>query len=72
MGRPRDQKLLNEIAVRIKKMRQTKNITLEAFYNDTGIHLARIEASKGNITVSTLKKICHYFDITLEEFFRDM
>ncbi len=53
----------------IKEIRKTKNITLEAFYFDTGIHLARIEQGKQNITVATLSKICKYFEISLSEFF---
>lgn len=57
MGRHfRDPKLLAQIAVRIKELRREKKITLEDFYHDTGIHLARIEASKGNVTVSTLTR----------------
>ena len=47
----------------------SKNITLESFYFDTGIHLARIEQGKQNITVSTLSKICDYFEISLSQFF---
>lgn len=39
------------------------------FYFDTGIHLARIEQGKQNITVSTLSKICEYFSIQLSDFF---
>ncbi|HQZ25758.1 MAG TPA: helix-turn-helix transcriptional regulator [Flavobacterium sp.] len=53
----------------IKEIRKKKNITLEVFYFDTGIHLARIEQGKQNITVSTLLKICDYFGIKLSDFF---
>jgi transcriptional regulator with XRE-family HTH domain len=53
----------------IKEIRRTKNITLEVFYFDTGIHLARIEQGKQNITVATLSKICDYFEISLSAFF---
>jgi transcriptional regulator with XRE-family HTH domain len=53
----------------IKRIRKEKNITLEVFYFDTGIHLARIEQGKQNITVATLSKICDYFEIKLSDFF---
>jgi transcriptional regulator with XRE-family HTH domain len=53
----------------IKEIRKTKNITLEAFYFDTGIHLARIEQGKQNITISTLSRICDYFEMNLSDFF---
>lgn len=64
-----DKDLLAEITLGIKTLREEKNITLETFFFDTGIHLARIEQGKTNITVSTLSQICRYFDISLKEFF---
>lgn len=57
------------LAFCIKKIRKTKNMTLEAFYFDTGIHLARIEQGKQNITISTLSRICDYFEMNLSDFF---
>jgi transcriptional regulator with XRE-family HTH domain len=53
----------------IKEIRKQKKITLEIFYFDTGIHLARIEQGKQNITVATLLKICDYFGMKLSDFF---
>lgn len=62
-------KLLEKIVASIKEIRKSKNITLEVFYFDTGIHLARIEQGKQNITIATLSKICEYFEISLSDFF---
>jgi transcriptional regulator with XRE-family HTH domain len=42
---------------------------LEVFYFDTGIHLARIEQGKQNISVATISKICNYFEIPLSTLF---
>lgn len=64
-----DKDLLAEITLGIKTLREEKNITLETFFFDTGIHLARIEQGKTNITVSTLSQICRYFNISLKDFF---
>ncbi len=64
--------LLDEIIKTIKFIRKSKKITLEVFFFDTGIHLARIEQGKTNLTVSTLSKICEYFDISLKDFFSVM
>lgn len=50
-------------------MRDEYNITLNDFYIDTGIHLARIEQGKTNVTIFTLHKICDYFNITMLDFF---
>ena len=61
--------LLLKIAQRIKQLREEKNISQEVFYIDTDIHIARIEVGKVNITVSTLQDICHYFKISLADFF---
>ncbi|VXC23304.1 XRE family transcriptional regulator [Flavobacterium sp. 9AF] len=65
-----DKELLQKIILNIKQLRKSNNVTLETFYFDTGIHLARIEQGKTNITVSTLSKICSYFNISLSEFFK--
>lgn len=62
--------LSKRIVFCIKELRKSKNITLEVFYFDTGIHLARIEQGKLNITVATLSKICDYLDIRLSDFFK--
>ena len=61
--------LLVKVIACLKEIRKSKKITLEVFYFDTGIHLARIEQGKTNITVSTLSKICDYLEISLSDFF---
>ncbi|MCW8896606.1 MAG: helix-turn-helix domain-containing protein [Flavobacteriales bacterium] len=66
-----DIELLNKIALRIKTLREEKNITQEIFYNDTGINIGRIERSKRNFSMSTLKRICDYLEITLKDFFSE-
>lgn len=66
----KNKELLNKVVLTVKEIRKSKNITLEVFYFDTGIHLARIEQGKQNITISTLSKICEYFEISLSEFFK--
>ena len=66
-----DKELISNIISKIKKIRKDNNITLEHFYFDTGIHLARIEQGKTNLSISTLSRICNYFGITLKDFFED-
>jgi transcriptional regulator with XRE-family HTH domain len=60
---------LLKLASRIKKLRLEKKLTQEDAYNDTGIHFGRIEQGKRDISFTTLKKICDYFNLSLEEFF---
>ena len=72
MGQLRNELLLERISEKIKKLRKDQGVTLEEFFNDTNIHLSRLEHSKANITVSTLKEICQYFGLSLHEFFKDI
>jgi transcriptional regulator with XRE-family HTH domain len=69
MSQIKNKKLLKSIAVQLKELRLLHNITQEDFYNDTNIHIARIETGKNNLTISTLDAICKYFDISLSKFF---
>ena len=65
-----DKELLNKIILTIKEVRKKHGVTFETFYFDTGIHLARIGQGKTNISVSTLSKICNYFNLSLADFFK--
>jgi transcriptional regulator with XRE-family HTH domain len=72
MGQIRDEILLGRIAEKLKEIRASKGLTLEEVYNDTNIHIARIESTKGNVSVSTLSVICKYFGISLSQFFKSI
>lgn len=64
--------LLREIIFRIRDIRQNKGITQEVFYNDTNIHIGRIESEHQNITISTLHKICEYLETPLATLLRGL
>jgi transcriptional regulator with XRE-family HTH domain len=68
----KDEKLIKRVSSRIQKIRMSQGITLEDFYFDTGIHLARIEQGKSNVSISTLSQICKYFKISLHDFFEGL
>jgi transcriptional regulator with XRE-family HTH domain len=68
MPQIRDKKLLQKIAVIVKDLRTQENLSQEDVYNDTNIHIGRIETAKANVTVSTLSAICKYFKISLSDF----
>lgn len=70
MTQLKNEVLLKKMAARLKFVREKSGITQEQFFNDTGIHLARIETGTSNITISTLDAICKYFNITIEQFFK--
>lgn len=67
-----DTELLWQIARRIKTLREKRGITQEVFYNDTGIHIGRIERAQRNISVTTLAQISKYLGVTLGEFFAEL
>lgn len=69
MGQIKNEILLEKISQKIKALREKNDLTQEDFYNDTSIHIARIETGKGNISISTLDAICKYFKISIAEFF---
>lgn len=69
MGQIKNDILLKELARKIKELREKKGITQEEFFNDTNIHIGRIETGKYNYSISTLDAICKNLGITLQEFF---
>jgi transcriptional regulator with XRE-family HTH domain len=68
MPQIRDKKLLQKIALVIKELRNKGELSQEDVYNDTNIHIGRIETAKANLSVSTLSALCKYFKIPLSEF----
>ncbi|GAB4160015.1 MAG: hypothetical protein Tsb0033_15340 [Winogradskyella sp.] len=66
-----EKKLLTALSKRVKELRNKKGVTQEQAYNDTGIHFGRIEQGRRDASFLTLNKICEYFEINLEEFFKD-
>jgi transcriptional regulator with XRE-family HTH domain len=63
--------LLSAVAKRLKNLRSEKSLSQEEVYNDTEIHIARIETGKFNISISTLDALCEYYSISLEKFFSE-
>lgn len=72
MKKSRNQKFLNKIILRIKELREERDITQEVFYNDTGINIGRIERGLRDFNMTTLYTICQYFEIPVEEFFKKL
>lgn len=68
----KDEDLLKKTAQRIKNLREQRKITQETFYNDTNIHIARIESGKVNMSLSTISTICKYLNISLSSFFEEV
>tara|TARA_R110002096_G_scaffold65737_1_gene159937 strand:- start:2789 stop:3013 length:225 start_codon:yes stop_codon:yes gene_type:complete len=69
MKKDSKEKLLLELAKKIKSLQKKKGVTQEDALNDTGIQFSRIEQAKRDVQLSTLYTICVYFEISLKEFF---
>jgi transcriptional regulator with XRE-family HTH domain len=59
---------LFNLAKQVKKLRKQKGISQQNAYNDTGIHFARIEQGKRDVSYTTLLRICLYFEVSLMDF----
>jgi len=68
----RNQILLEKIGDRLRALREKANLTQEEVFNDTGIHIGRIETATSNVTVSTLDAICKYYKTDLDQFFKNL
>ncbi len=62
---------LLSLSLRIKKLRAERGLTQLQCFQDTNIHVGRIEQGKRDASFTTIYKLCKYFDITLEEFFNE-
>lgn len=69
MKQERDNAILEYIARKCKELRAERDVSQEIVYEDTGLHIGKIETAKKNVTISTLTKLCRYYGITIEEFF---
>lgn len=61
-----------EVVSRLIRLRRERGLTLQEVYDATGIHVARLEASKANLTVLTLATLCRHYEVALEDFFRGL
>lgn len=62
-----NEELLLNLAKHLKEQRKTKGVSQEDVYNDTGIHVARIEQGKRDISFTMLIRLTDYFEITINE-----
>lgn len=67
-----DKELIEKIVERIKYLRDKRNVSQLDVYFETELNIARIERAKGDIKISSIRRLCKYFNITLEEFFNDI
>jgi DNA-binding XRE family transcriptional regulator len=70
MGQIRNKKLLRKIAVVVKQLRAERDLSQSDVFDETSIHVGRIETAQSNPTVSTMAALCDYFNIPQSEFYK--
>ncbi len=65
--------LIKQLTNRLREIRKEKGIKQYKVLEDTGIHLGRLETqSVKNVTITTLKNLCTYYDIKLERLLKNL
>jgi transcriptional regulator with XRE-family HTH domain len=56
---------LQELARRLKAVREERSQTLQEVYDDTGIHVARLETGRRSVALLTVAMLCRYYKVEL-------
>lgn len=73
MGKQRrNDTLLGIIAQKLVGLREERHLSQQIVYVHTGIDMDMVEKGEYNITLSTLSDLCDYYNISIEEFFKDI
>ena len=64
--------LMTQVAKKLKELRSVKNLTQAEVYRQTKIHIGRIESGNSNITMSSLSELCKFYQISFEDFFKEI
>lgn len=70
MAKTRNTKFIKLVVERIKEIREKQGITQEVVFYDTGINIGRIERGERDISLSTIKAICEYFEVPVHDLFK--
>jgi len=65
-----DIKLVEQVAKKLRRIREEKGLSQDLVDMDIDTNTSRIERGKANVTISTLSRLCKYYGMSLEEFFR--
>lgn len=65
----RNDNLITAVGLRLRQLREARDLSQEKVLFQTDIHLSRIENGYKNITFGTLLELCNAYEITLREFF---
>ena len=73
MGKQRcNEKLIQAVGLKLRLIREAKDLSQEKVLFQTNIHLSNIENGHKNITIGTLVELCHTYQIKLKDFFKGL
>lgn len=64
--------LLRSIADRLRQLRIERGLTQEVVTDRTKVNIGLYELGTTNITIVILTELCNFYNVTLEEFFRNV
>jgi transcriptional regulator with XRE-family HTH domain len=67
---PTKEQFLKKVAQRVREIRLKAGYSQEDVYFESGIHVGRIELGNRDISITTLHKLCLFFDVSPGEFFK--
>ena len=67
-----DKKIVAKIVTKIKDLRDKHCVSQLDVYFETGLNISRIERGNGDIKISSIRRLCEYFNTTIEDFFKDI
>lgn len=60
------------VVLELKKMRDALGKTQDEVFDETKIHVGRIESEKRDIRLTTVYRLCEYYKISVPEFFKNV
>lgn len=64
--------ILLKIAAKLRLLRRKAGLLQKTVSAETGLNMGHLEGARRNVTLTTLERICAYYGITLDEFFKDI
>lgn len=64
--------LVEQVVERLKSIRRAQGLTQESVRFDTDLNIGRIESGRHSISLTTLADLCDYYNISLEDFFKEI
>jgi transcriptional regulator with XRE-family HTH domain len=65
----KDQEMIKALSVVLKEIRKSRSISQQMVYEETGIHVGRIELGSLNVSVTTLSRLCRFYHVNMIDLF---